>query len=434
MKVILVTICGRSVWLAAGALLTLYSQSVFSSEWSIEPSVSAGVIHDDNIQLKTTGVDSVSGMTLQPKMTLGRRTEISDIAVSGHVKASRYDKNAYDYNEIMLDLASSFKNSERSTLGLDANFSRQPTHVTEEDDSGRIETDRDRDTMTLSPSWDYQLSQSSLLQVAYNATDVDYSGSTSLIDYRYQTLSGTYLIRQSEKNQFSLSLNASRYRPADGVLTATDYVYDPFGNKIPGLLTYVSVPATNQTDSYGFYIGASRDFSETLKGSLSVGLSKSENAQMYNSTAFEISELGQPASVNTVINSTLTTVNASLSKEFELTTLTASFSNSNKPSSNGVLNESTELGVNIKRKITPKLQGVFDLKATSSKNELLSGTLDRKYYSTSLQAHWQLTKWWRMIADYRYRYQKYDTATDSADSNRFMVSLRYTWPKMAVSR
>lgn len=432
MKFILVTSGERSVWLAVAALLALHSQAVFSSEWSMEPSISAGVIHDDNIRLETTGGDSVSGMTLRPEMKLSRRTETSDIAVSGQVNASRYDKDAYDYNELMLDLSSSFKHSERSTFGLDAGFSRQPTHTTEEEDSGRIEVDRDRETMTLNPSWDYQLSQSSQLQVAYSATDVDYSGSTSLIDYRYQTLSGTYLIRQSEKNQFSFSLNASRYRPADGVLGAIDYVLDPFGNRIG--LTNVIVPATNKTDSYGFYIGASRDFSETLKGSLSVGLSESENTQLYNSTQFQRDEYGDPAVVNTVINSTLTTVNASLSKEFELTTLTANFSNSNKPSSNGVLNESTELGINIKRKLTPKLQGVFDLKAIRSKNELLNGNLDRDYYSTSLQAHWQLTKWWRMIADYRYRYQKYDTATDSADSNKFMVSLRYTWPKMAVSR
>lgn len=136
--------------------------------------------------------------------------------------------------------------------------------------------------------------------------------------------------------------------------------------------------------------------------------------------------------INSVTESTLTTLEASLTKYYELTSITVTLNNSLKPSSNGTLNESASAEFDIKYDISSRLKLSGNLKATSIQTQTTS--LDRDFYIASLGAKWNLTKWWRLGADYRYRQQKYDLASDSIDSNRVSITLAYTWPKKSISR
>ena len=196
----------------SAVLLFVGSPVVMSAEWAFEPSVSMTASYDDNFRLSTV-VESASGMSVHPKIRLSKRTEVSEIKLSGYTYFSRYDNSRFDSEEVMLDFGSSFKNTERSTIEVNASVSRRPLVATEEEDSGRFEVNRDKNSISFDSSWVYKLSASSRLRVSYSGQDVDYSGSTSYTDYQYHRLVGGFLFRQSEKSQYGITLVASRYDP-----------------------------------------------------------------------------------------------------------------------------------------------------------------------------------------------------------------------------
>jgi opacity protein-like surface antigen len=258
---------------------------------------------------------------------------------------------------------------------------------------------------------------------------VDYDGSSALIGYRNQAVEGSYSFRQSEKNSYSFSISATKYKPSRSVASAITGLTIPIG------FEFASVPAiSNLTNSYQLNLSVSRAFSSTINGSLSIGLSKSENTLVRNATQFEKDVLLFPAIVDTVTESRLATYNASLSKRYELGSVSAFISNSHKPSSNGSLNESSQMGVSINHMLSSKLNMEAGIKGVSSKSESTTVSVGRKYYDLNMGLSWRLTRQWHLDADYRYRQQKNDTATASAESNKVAISLRYSWLKMAMSR
>ena len=447
-------ITGKYIALSA-VLLFVNPIIVMSAEWVFEPSIRMGAIYDDNFRLSTVA-EPASGMTLHPKIRLSKRTEVSEIKLSGHTHSSRYDNSRFDSDEIELDLASSFQNTERSTFKLNADISRKPLNTTEEEDSGRFETGRDKDQMTFNPSWDYTLSESSRLQVYYSGQDVDYNGSTSHTDYQYHSLVGSYLFRQSEKNQYSISLVASRYDPNHRAQTyiGENCIGSLFGGHCTNndgdrdpeepIIVEEAFATSNITDSIGFHLGVSRNFSQTLIGNVKIGLTRSENTLIRDATPFETDHADEftfmtPTAVstgiiNTVTESTLTTLEASLTKNYELTSIVATLKNSLKPSSNGTLNESASAELEVEHEMSSRLKLSANLKADSNQTQGSTSVLDRDFYTASLRASWQLSKWWRLGANYRYRQQKYDASSGSIDSNRVAVTLAYAGPKKSISR
>lgn len=424
--------------LLQGALFLCVTPVAMSAEWVAEPSVSMSAAHDDNFRLAiATAEVSASSMTLRPRLKLSRRTEISDINVSGYIYSKRYDNSQFNSDALILDLGSNFRNSELSTLNLNVSISRRPTLTTELEDSGRFEElQRDRDRVNINPSWSYQLSSKSSLQVSYSGTDVDYNGSTTLVDYKNQQVTGTYSYQLSEKDSVRFSVYTTRYEPNNtdvSIISANDFSSGrPFEVE--------NVPAINNTDTVGFSVGGSRNFSQTLQGSLYVGLRRSERTLNRDASEFEkanpvltgLAGVITNGVVNQVTETTTTTLDLSLSKRFELTNVRLNVSNTLSPSSNGALNESTQVGMNIDREISPKLdlKGEFQFISNNSTND----ALDRKYYSANFRAIWRFSRGLELSARYTYRQQKFDAAADSTDSNLISISLAYAWPRISVSR
>lgn len=262
---------GKRLTLSA-VIMFMSSSVVMSAEWAFEPSVTMSATHSDNFRL-STAAESASGMILHPKIRLSKRTEATEIQLSGHTRSVRYDNSRFDSDEIMLDFGSSFENTERSTFKFNAGFSRKPVITTEEEDSGRFEIEQDRDRISFSPSWEYKLSSSSLLQVSYSGQDVDYNDSTSFTSYQYHSLEGHYLFKQSEKNQYGISLVASRYDP-NGMASTTigeNCVVFFFPsmecaqrNQSDPLIEENAPATSNITDSVGFNLGVTRNFHRRL--------------------------------------------------------------------------------------------------------------------------------------------------------------------------
>ncbi|MCK4952019.1 MAG: outer membrane beta-barrel protein [Gammaproteobacteria bacterium] len=445
-------ISGKHIALSA-VFMFLNSTVVMSAEWAFEPSVVMSATQNDNFRFAIVE-ESVSGMQLHPKIKLSRRTRASEIMFSGQAFSSRYDNSRYDSDEIMLDFGSFLKNTERSTIRVNAGISRRTILSTEIEDSGRFgEVELYKDRISFNPSWEYQWSSSSLLQVSYSGQDADYNGSTSHTDYQYHSLVGSYSFRQSEKNQYGITLLATRYDPNSTDIAFIDYncnanLLAAFNICIPDPafgFAVGSVPATsNITDSVGFNLGITRNFSQTLSGNVSIGLTRSENTLVRDATQFEIdnaAEFGDitptvvsTGIINKVVESTLTTLEASLTKNYELTSITVRLNNSLRPSSNGSLNEITDAALDIKHNISQRLKLSGNLKATSSQTQNETTSLNRDYYTAGLKATWNLTKWWRLGAEYLYRQQRYDIVSDSTDSNQFTITLNYAGLKKSISR
>jgi len=126
---------------------------------------------------------------------------------------------------------------------------------------------------------------------------------------------------------------------------------------------------------------------------------------------------------------------ASLEKDLERTSFAGTLSKIVSPSGSGQLNESDRLMVKMRRELTALMD--FSLEVNGIRNKSGTGgvsSTDRKYYSILPALHWRLSRWWRVAASYRYIRQKYDNSATAAESNRAMVSVAYTWPRIAASR
>jgi len=387
--------CGPTVKvvpLVVGVMMTVYSAAISAAEWSAEPSASVQLFYDDNIRLTATGQDGVWGTVITPELKLAQRTEISEIALSGNLKFRHFSgEDQLDSNDQQVRL-NSHRLTERGRWQFDAGIDRDSTITSELEDTGLVQTRRRRESVNLNPSWTHALSDQSDLKLAYAFTHVSYDGGTSYVDYRYHDLSGTVVHQLDAKNQLSVTLSASRY-------------------SAPNI--------KSETDTYGLQAGVIHAFSETVRGSLLVGGRKSEA---------ETETAGRSSGTGALLY-------AALEKELERTSFTGTLSKTVSPSGSGQLNESDRLAVKMHRELTAMMD--FSLEVSGIRNKSGTGgvsSTDRKYYSILPSLHWRVSRWWRVAASYRYMRQKYDNSTTAAESNRAMVSVAYTWPKMAVSR
>jgi len=375
-----------------------------AAEWTTESSVSFGVGYYDNVALTTGPHESVSSISLTPRVKFGRITETSAVNIGLLVNAKDYSNSAVkDENEQILSLRSFLRTTERTRLEVDGEIRRENLFETllvdpgigdlRDTDIGLIDTKIKRTLKTVTPSWAHSLSERSSLRLAVRFTDVSFSDTSSpnVVEYDEHSATARYSYRATNTSNVSASIYTSRYRPKD---------------------------TNDKSETNQLSIGASRTFSEMTRGRFSVGTSKTTET----TTAGKIESSGSVFEAGIVQNS-------------ELSTLEGVFSRDVHPSGAGKLVESDQIRVYFDRRITRKLS--FGAKVKLFRDNVIEGSdpdIDRRYFEVKPELRWHWLPQWFFRTSYRYRRQKYDAEAETAKSNALFLGAAYAWPKISASR
>ena len=392
--------------LVTALLCGFFSTTAAAEKWYWEPVFRARTGYDDNIRLVTSDEQSAFNTHLSGDARFGFRTEVSDVKFQTLLATHQYaGVSDLDYNEALFGMDASLRR-DLDTFGLDASIHRDSSRTSELDTTGSVRTSIPRIRGFINPSWGRQLSETSLLQLNYAYTDVDYdnksstafSSGTSLTDYRYQTADIGLIRKLSEKTDLQATLLGSRYKASD--------IY-------------------SKSETIGVQVGLSRQFSETLSASVALGLN-------YIDT-FYINSKGKRDEDNDVAP----LVAISFDKVWERMSLNGSVSTSEVPGGEGRLLSSNRVELGFKRKLTERLN--FALDSAYYNNETAGGVKNRgdkrTYFSIEPRLSWQASRWWTLSGSYRYRTQEYtETNNGEADSNALYLSVQYVWPRPSYSR
>ncbi len=349
--------------------------------------------YDDNINLSVDNEDDDLVRYLNADAAFGFRTEVSDVKFTLRLDDSHYrDNSDKDNSGQLLKLDSAYKLN-RSLLRLNGAYEVDSTLTSELETTGYVQQNKRRIKKSFSPSWSYDLTERASTQLGYSYSDVSYKDAEQmgLSDYRYDTLYAALTYRLSELSQASVTAVASAY---ESDRTGLEY------------------------DTRGLRFGFASQLSETLSTNLSLGFERSSSK---SDVAESTSDTGL-------------TLDLSLQKRWEISSLRGTLSMSESPSGDGMLH-STKLGIGYSRKLSPRTTLGIDasLVQNSSGGGRSSDGDDRRYVTFEPRLSWKATRWWTLSTSYRYRAQEYTSLdTGIARSNAIFFNVQYTWPRESV--
>jgi len=391
-------------------------------EWVAEPSIRTGLEYNDNYFLSTAPHKAVKGANLGANLDLAAQQEQWELRGSAHLLSRRYDgREDLNSDDGTSDLNYSFKN-DRNLWQLKIFYANESTLIYDKinPDIGITEKQTKRATTSASPTWAWQVAETTQLRLDYQFAGVKYKDGVvaGLLDYDQQVASLTLSDQVLPRTNIYIALNYSDYQ-----VTTPKAV-------IPSSYTAVSKTNTGQ-------IGITHDFTETLKGSLSGGPRKTVSDDVVITCVF-FSGLG------TYCYPPVTQSNAgygsvfsgSLESRLELTSTSFRLSRTVNASGSGSEVQADNLNLVIQRQITPERFSV-QLTAEAYVIKALGHTtsaVDRNYYRLEPGLRWRWTEDLAVEASYRYVRQRFVSAPDVATSNSVYLTFTYIWPRLSVSR
>ncbi len=373
---------------AFGAAVTcgaIFSGAVQAENWAWEPLVQLQFVQDNNVALSSTNKQSATGTFFRPSARLSRKTAISEISLNGQVDWRRYfgGGDALDSDDYQTGIFLK-RSNERNQWQLGLDYGQHSAVSSEALDTGLLLSARERKRWVAAPSWTYQMDSRHSVRLSYAYHDVDYNtGSLSLVDYKYDDWNATYFYQLTEKDQLSVNLNFSEY-DSDAINVLSQ--------------------------SYGGTLGLTHQFSETLKGNVSLGNHRTNTDR--GSASFD---------ANGVLYA------MGLTKSRDKATYEGSISSAVNPSGAGVLNQSDMINLVWKYRYSEKIDLVMQgQRIRNQSTDSSSASTDRKYWSFSPAVNWWLTPELKMQFSYRRAEQKFDASPNQAESDQWMIGLVYS--------
>lgn len=421
--------------------------AVVAVEWSVEPSISLREEYNDNIRFTASSHPSVWQSRLSPSVKMSSRTEVSEVSGFAQVSINRYsgDPLVEDRNDPFFSLLASLK-SERDTWSMNASYKQDSTAESERMATGVVQVRTQRSLLSLNPSWTHTLTERALLKLDYNFQDVKYGAHINLNDYTNQQVGGTLQYQLSELDMVSL---LATYSVMD--YSAVTNQYPDFINVNLPSFGLVQFPGGGtdtiafKTISQAIQASFAHQFSETLRGNLSVGwrslgtdITHTCNGEL--GTTFPTTNIiscsgyarDSMVSFNKETKSNGSSFSTSLEKTFDAAKVSGFASRETNPSGSGLV-ETDKFGMSLSKKMTENLSGVVD--AVSYRTKFISLPNPGSRYDTfEPKLNWRFTQWWTLDAGYRYSRYKSDAVGNAMTANALYLNLTYNWPKMAFSR
>jgi hypothetical protein len=383
-----------------------------AAEWKIDPRVELRAGYNDNIRLTTDDELSSPEIDLGAGTLFSYETPTSGVSGDLNLEARRYtDEN--DLNDEIGRLRfASFHKMERSRLGFNVDVVKDTTLDSQLEETGVVFQRVDRWRYSLNPTWNYSLGERTSMELGYTYTDVNYDNNNDSNFSDYTTNGG----------QVSLSRILSPR--ATGSITAS-YTQTKNDNDIESTYT-------------GLQAGADYRFSETLTGSVFAGIRRSEIKATRNTFIQVLDENNNiilvPVSSGTQDDDFGYTFSGTLRKDFLRGNTSLSATRDIRSTISGIPLQVDRVRWDNLYRFTEILSGELRLSYYQSEAANGVGTQDRNYYEIEPRFNWRLREFWTLSGSYRYRKQTFDATNDDAVQNAAYLTLRYDWPRIAVSR
>lgn len=411
-------------------LLVALPGSLLAAQWTVTPSVKAGLSYNDNIYLSGLTRLSVTTRTINPKIGFGWATERANISLLASWNHKQYtgDLNLKNRTDIRYQLKSGYK-TERSEFSVDASDMKDTTLSQESysEDTGVVLAQLDRQTTQIAPTWSWMLNKRSNLRIKLQTKDVVYEkrSISPYNDYRYDSASLTYTFQWTMRDQVYAVVEQSRYASRKRALIPA--------YKMVSESKYLG----SNSDTMTYQVGVNHQFSSTFKVGLGYGLRDSETQTQYQyCTQSTIYGCFASTEIQTSSNTTSPVYTVSADKDFdELTKLGIKLSRTLSASGLGSEMQVDSLDMNIDHRMSEKLR--LRLKGLVNQRVAVNSdfsSYDRKYLRAEANLSWKLDKSWSLYAAYRYIRQTYKRSDAIAVSNNISLNVSYAWDRISVSR
>lgn len=392
-----------------GLMLVFPAPRAQAVEWSAEPSVELTTEYNDNLNYARGPHKSVVGYALSPQVTLKSTAELWSLSGLAKISRSDYPSNSvFSHTDHFLDFAYQRRN-ELNQWALGVNLDRDSTLARELAGTGVPVARAQRTSNTASPSWTHTFTERDSATLGYTYNDVTYSEGSrfNLLDYKVKDPSISWQHILSEKDQLHVTFDYSDY--------VTKNPVSPISSR------YHFTTKSAQVEYQ-------RSFTDSLKGSLVVGLRKTGSTI---DSCFVIGGYCFPVSSASKSNGSLFT--ATLAKQYENSSLTGSLSRSLHPIGTGGLVQTDHLSVDYNNAITPRLNGTLGLNFYNTRAESTSTiSSTNRYYSLAPAFKWRMTEWWTVGGTYSYAVSRPSSGA-SARQNAMFLTVDYTWPRISSS-
>ncbi|MGI9301327.1 MAG: hypothetical protein ACR2RB_01270 [Gammaproteobacteria bacterium] len=373
--------------------------------WVFQPTVALGASYSDNYTLSPNLERSVLRSGVSGELGLSRLTDSTTL--TGLFRADfavlSGDDEGLDDNQNQLLTLNYVNKRERHEFGVDSFIKHDslirsvdivvdPDDVTIEpdadvDDGLEREVNVERFRFFVNPKWTHRFTELTNVGAEYRLSNTQYddAGTTDLFEFSNHFFSTGFSRRVTERDRITGAADATLFRASD---------------------------VDREYDSFALAGGLEHNFTETLQGRVNVGV---------RTTSFDVEgDSGDDTGVTFRVDGT---------KRTGLTIFSGRIQRSLRPSGSGDVVESDELVLNVSRRLTELIS--FSLRTRLFENESLQSVAsdaNRRFFSFSPRLRWNISRWWSVDTNYRYRRSKRFNEPESSEDNTAFVSLNYSKP------
>jgi hypothetical protein len=355
----------------------------FSNEVTILPSLKVGGEYDSNIDFSRNDEDDDYSGIVIPGLAFNYNTERLAVRSENFVEVYRYlDETDFDKENQYYQLGADYKLTERWNVSASGSYYKDSTLDTFLDETGIVVDQRDRIRYDIEGGTFYQITELDQIGADYRYRNVDFR-EKGRVDYEANSLNLTY----------NRSLNDRR----DTLRLQPGYVYRDSD--------------TSETDSYSFSVGWIRQYSETLRSRILLGVRYTDVS--YKDDRADYDSWGGKADIN-------------LTKKWETTSGTIGYSRDLRGNADGELVEVDRFYCNIQKRIYKRFGAGFigRLIFSSEEGNDTPGD-DTRYFLLNPSIFYNLTENHLVRLGYSYANEDDDAFEDDSISERHRVFLGF---------
>lgn len=391
------------VLLPVALVLASQSTSLNAAEYVIGAKFSPTFTYDDNVQLREDKEGSFF-TRIQPTLVLSRAEANSKITFNTGLSIERYtDLKDLDREDPFANFSGAW-NTERSTFGFSTAYAERAQRSIAEEDTGDFASNATVESINISPTYNYQLTEKDSVYASYNYSERKYTDTdnnidnplgTNFNDNKTHTITTGWQRTWTEKLTAGLALTYAQYE-SEGI-------------------------QQSEYDTYNFSVTSSYLLSEKWSISGQFGYRTLENER----TLLGGSKITDKSSGSLF--------NLSTKYTGEINSLSFSLSRSLAPSGEGNVNEQDRVSLTWDRKVSEKLS--FNINTSYQESQTVDrfNTTDREYFQFSPGMSWKLQEDLNLRFGYQYREQK-SSDRGNADGNMVFITVGYDWDGLRYSR
>jgi hypothetical protein len=385
------------------------SFNALASERSLEADVSARAEYNDNIFLTDQEHDAVSGLIVTPTLSGIIKEENWEAKLNAGLRINKYSDSNLDSNDQLFDLTGRYL-AQRNIFSLNINHNLDSNLRSTSDDFGVVVGRRvNRKMQSITPQYTYLLTERSILQFSYTYTDVDYidAEDTGFTPYITENVSGALIYNLTERDKLTFSFSVVDYRSQNKLITYQ--LYSP-------------------------RIGLDHEFTETLSGNFSIGVSNRNSTNRQTQT-FDF--FGRPITISQEIDSKSRGLvfDFGMKQLLETGQLEGTFSRSDTTDSFGGLNQINRIGASYSDKLSELWRYTISSRYDDITSVGRSSTTDRNTFYFDSMVSYSIAINWNVNASYQYAARKFksDASENRAPhSNRVYLGLTYNFPPLST--